>query len=145
MRYRLSQEVAIVDSKIGAAVDNTTLATDLISMALHKKVAFWVTVKDASADTTIDAKVQSDVAGGSTFNDITGLAITQFTAGASEKEFVIEVDADELNAGDTHCRLLVTAGNGTAGAAIGIIAIGTSRYLPAGQHDLGTVQEIKFL
>lgn len=142
----LSDELAVVGSAAMLNVDNTTAATEYIDMSKFDKVIFVGVVKDASADTTVDAKVQSDAAGaGAGVADISGLAITQFTAAATEKEFVIEVRADQLNAGDRYVRLLVTAGNGTVGISGGVLALGQCNAGPAADHDLSTVQQIETL
>ena len=142
----LSDELAIVGSAAMLNVDNTTAASEYIDMGKFDKVIFVVVVKDASADTTVNAKVQSaDDGSGTNVADITGLAITQFTAAATDKEFVIEVRADQLNVNDTHVRLLITAGNGTVGISGGLIALGLCNQAPASDNDLSTVTEIKRL
>lgn len=142
----LSDELTLCGSVAMLNVDNTTAASEWIDMGKFDKVVFMVVVKDASADTTVNAKIRSaDNANGDNPADITGLAITQFTAAATEKEFVIEVRQDQLNADDTHVGLLITAGNGTVGISGGVIAIGLPNAMPASDNDLATVQEIKRL
>jgi len=142
----LSDELAVVGSAALLNVDNTTASTEYIDMGKFDKVVFAGVVKDASADTTVNAKVQSaDDGSGTNVADISGLAITQFTAATTEKEFVIEVRQDQLNTNDTHVRLLVTAGNGTVGISGGVIAFDLCSNAPASDNDLSTVQEIKRL
>ncbi len=142
----LSDELAVCGSMAILNLDNTTQASEYIDMGKFDKVVFAGVLKDASGDTTVNAKIQSaDDSGGTNVADITGLAITQFTAASSEKEFVIEVRQDQLNVDDTHIRLLITAGNGTVGCSGGVIAFGLPSAMPASDNDLSTVQEIKRL
>lgn len=144
--HYISDEYAVCGSQALLNVDNTTAASEYIDMSKFQKVVFIGVVKDASADTTVNAKIQSaDDGSGTNVADITNLAITQFTAAATEKEFVIEVRQNQLNVNDTHVRLLITAGNGTVGISGGVIAIGYPDALPASEYDLATVQEIKHL
>lgn len=148
---RISDDLPVMNAEINAAaVDNTTQASGYISLATVSKVMFVVVVKDTNAadDTTIDVKVQSaDDSSGTNVTDISGLAATQITAdNAADQIVVIEVDQTEVNSADTHVRCLVTAGNGTAGANIAIIALGGNlNYLPASEYDSAEVAEIKTL
>jgi len=145
--YYPTEGFAVVGSSLVAAVDNTTIASGYIAMANWEFIAFVINTTDANADTTVNAKVQSaDDSGGTNVADITGLAITQFTAAATAKQAILVVRADQLNTGDTHVRCLVTCGNGTSGSVTSIVAIGVgSNYLSAADYDASTVVEIKSL
>lgn len=140
-------EYAIVDSTTVAAVDNTTKATDYIAMAGWEYIDFIVTTTDANADTTVNAKVQSaDDGSGTNVADITNLAITQFTAAATNKTAILRVRSDQLNVDDTHVRCLVTCGNGTTGSVTAIVALAFGQnYSPATDYDDAVVVEIKKL
>lgn len=144
--HYISDEYALCGSMALLNVDNTTADSEWIDMSKFQKVKFDGVVKDASADTTVNAKIQSASDGSGTgAADITNLAITQFTAATTEKEFTLEVKQNQLNAGHTHVRLRITAGNGTVGISGGVIANGYPDALPASDYDLATVQEIKHL
>lgn len=138
-------DYAVAGSSTVAAVDNTTHLTTWVSMADFDFVDFIINTTDANADTTVDAKVQSaDDSSGTNAADITGLAITQFTAAATAKQAVLRVRSDQLNTGDTHVGCTVTAGDGTTGSVTSIVALGFwSNYSPASEYDAATVVEIK--
>lgn len=142
----LSDELAIVATIDPQVVDNTTKTSDWVDMGKFDKVMFVGNVIDAGADTTIDVKIQSASNSGGTGNsDISGLANAQFTAAATGKEFVIEVRADQLDAGDTHAALVVVVGNGGGAAILSAIGIGLCVQAPASDNDLSTVQSIERL
>ena len=142
----LSDELALCATIDPQVLDAAGATSDWVDMGKFDKVMFVVNVIDASADTTVDAKIQSaDDSTGTNNTDISGLAITQFTAAATGKEFVIEVRADQLNTNDTHVALVLTAGNGTVGITCSAIGVGLGNQAPASGEDLATVQQIERL
>ena len=138
-------DYAIADGTTVAAVDNTTKASGWVNMADFDYVDFIISTTDADADTTVNAKVQCDTAGdGNAISDITGLAITQFTAAATAKLAVLRVRADQLAAGKPYSRVLVTAGNGTSGSVTSIVSLGFGHnYGAASDYDTAVVVQIK--
>ena len=111
-------------------VDATTKASPAVDMRDFEEVCFIISTTDANADTTIDAKGQEDDNSGfSSPSDITSLAITQFTAAATAKGVKIWVRREDMT--QRYARVLVTAGNGTTGAEISIVAVGfRARFNP---------------
>jgi len=106
----------------------------------------WLSVQDAvrvfaiillgATDITVDAKIQqaSDSAGTGA-KDVTGAAITQFTALNDNKFSTIDLETalmDHHN-GFNHIRLLVTAGDGTLGANLSAVVIRSIRRKPPTQ------------
>jgi hypothetical protein len=138
-------DYALLGSSTVSAVDNTTKLSSWVSMAGHKWVDFIINTTDADEDTTVNAKVQSaDDSSGTNAADITGLAITQFTAAATAKQAILRVRADQLNGDDDYVGCTVTAGNGTSGSVTSIIAIGFgAHYDPAA--DAATLVQRKVL
>jgi hypothetical protein len=138
-------EYSLVGSSTVSATDNTTKLSSWVSMAGHKWVDFIINTTDADADTTVDAKLQSaDDSSGTNAADISGLAITQFTAAATAKQAILRVRADQLNGDDDYVGCTVTAGNGTSGSVTSIIAIGFSaHYEPAA--DAATLVQRKVI
>lgn len=142
-----SDYVALAGGGMSKALDNTTLDSDWINMGHFEYVVFDIICLDPSADTTVDAKLRSaDDSSGTNAADITGLAITQFTAATTRKLARLVVRADELNGNDKYVGCRVTGGNGTVGITVGIIANGFGGdYDPAENYDSSVVQEVKKL
>ena len=87
-------------------------------------------------DITVDAKVQQATdSSGTGAKDVTGAAITQFTALNDGKFSTIDLEAAALDHhnGFNHVRLLITAGDGTAGANLAAVIIRTCRHMPPTQ------------
>ena len=138
-------DYAVASGSTVAAVDGTTKASGWVNMADFDYVDFIVSTTDADADATINAKIRSaDDSSGTNAADISGLAITQFTAAATAKIAVLRVRADQLNAGDTHVECLVTVSNTVDGALVSIIGLGFGQnYGAASDYDASVVVEIK--
>jgi hypothetical protein len=138
-------DYAIVAAPTIGLVDGTTKASGWVAMAGWEYVDFIVSTTDVDADATVNAKIRSaDDSSGTNAADITGLAITQFTAAATNKTVLLRVRADQLNTADTHVECLVTVSNTTDGAVIAIIGLGFGHnYGPASDYDAATVVEIK--
>jgi hypothetical protein len=138
-------DYAIVAAPTIGLVDGTTKASGWVAMAGWEYVDFIVSTTDVDADATVNAKIRSaDDSSGTNAADITGLAITQFTAAATNKTVLLRVRADQLNTADTHVECLVTVSNTADGAVIAIIGLGFGHnYGPASDYDAATVVEIK--
>lgn len=138
-------DYAIVAAPTIGLVDGTTKASGWVAMAGWEYVDFIVSTTDVDADATVNAKIRSaDDSSGTNAADITGLAITQFTAAATNKTVLLRVRADQLNTGDTHVECLVTVSDTIDGAVIAIVGLGFGHhYAPASDYDAATVIEIK--
>lgn len=133
----------IIGSTTVAARDNTT-ASLFVDASGWDFIEFTIITTDASADTTVDMKLQSaDDTSGTNAADISGASITQFTAAATVKLAVIEARSETLiGSGDTFIGALATLGDGTVGATCVITARGfTANYLPA--TSIAQIVEIK--
>lgn len=121
-----------------------TVTSGWVSMETLQNVLAVLQVGALGVSATVDAKIQqAKDSSGTGAKDITGKAITQLTqAGTdSNKEVLINVDADELdvNGAFTHVRLSVTVA--TAACLISAIVLGfDARYQPA-SHS-ATVDEV---
>jgi hypothetical protein len=138
-----SDEVAVVatiDPQLG---DNAAYTSDWVDMGKFAQAMFILSV--GATDITIDAKIQSaDDSSGTNAADLpTAIALTQIAATDDNKQYILTVREDQLNAGDTHAALVVTVGNGSVGAQISAVGLGFgSNYLPAADWDLSTVAQI---
>lgn len=133
--------LALATTSTVAAVDNTTLATPGISFEGFSWLLFIVNTTDASADTTVDFKIQQDDnLAMSSPTDITSLAITQFTAAATAQSAMIAVH--HMDAPQGFVRGLMTGGDGTVGSTTDIIVIGVLKsYGPGALYDSALLQE----
>lgn len=129
---------ATIDPQLGDAAAYTS---DWVDMGKFSAVMFILNV--GATDITLDAKIQSaDDSSGTNAADITSLALTQVTANDDNKQFILVVREDQLNAGDTHVALVVTVGNGSVGAQISAVGLGFGSNLPAADWDLASVAQI---
>ncbi len=123
----------------------TGTQTATVDMKLHRRVMFIVMAGTLGSSATIDFLVY-----GSAFSNmasagaITGKAITQLTqAGTdSDKQAIVEVTAEEVAAqGYRYIRGSLLIGTQTSDA--GVVALADySRYTPASENDLASVDEI---
>lgn len=142
---RLSEQLAVVATIDPASLTANTYLTDAIDMKLHRRVLFIIAVGALTTNNTTDFSVVGDTAsGGSYATAITGKAITQLTKAGSDddKQVLVEVTAEEVAAqGLRYIKgSLVTA---TAAALGCVVALADStRYGPASDYDLASVDEI---
>jgi hypothetical protein len=105
-----------------------------------------VAVGDMVATSTVDGKLEQATDGAGTgAKDITGKAITQFTAAGtdSNKQALINLRPEELDIANnfTHFRLTMTVAT-AASDAMGIVLGGAPRIGNANENDLAAVDEI---
>jgi hypothetical protein len=142
---RLSQQLAVVGTVDPQSATAETYLTDAIDMKQHRRVLFIVAVGALTSSNTTDFSVVGDpVTGGSYATTITGKAITQLTKAGSDdnKQVLVEVTAEECAAqGVAFIKgKLVTA---AAAALACVIALAdATRYGPASNFDLASVDEI---
>lgn len=142
---RLSERLAVVAAIDPDAYGTGAQESDIIDMSLHRRVLFFVMAGTLGTSATLDFKVEASAnANMSGAADMTGKAITQLTqAGTdSDKQAIVEVTAAEvLDAGARYIRGVMTIG--TAGSDAGVLAVaGDTRYQPASEYDLASVDEI---
>ncbi len=127
----------------GKAYTTGTQGSDSVDMKLHRRVEFIVMAGDLGSSGTLDFKLQGS-ADNLTWADISGKSITQLTqAGTdSNKQAEVEITAEELGAlGYRYVRGVMTVGVATSDCGVVALA-GFSRYGPASENDLTSVDEI---
>lgn len=143
---RLSERLAVlatIDPQSATAGDYDS---DAVDMRLFRRALFALLVGTISTSGTVDAKLQGSVDGSTGWTDISGKSITQLTqAGTdSNKQVLLEItDAELANANDDfrYVRLRVTTA--VAASLIAAVALGgDTRYAPASDNDLASVDEI---
>lgn len=142
---QLSEALAVVACIDPDAYATGTQNSDVIDMRYHRRVIFVVQVGTMATNSTVDFNVYGSAAAGMTSPAlITGKSITQLTeAGTdSDKQAIVEVTAEEVAAqGYRYIQgnLIVLA----AASDSGVVALAdASRYSPASEFDLASVDEI---
>lgn len=133
--------VATIDP--AAITNNGSKTSDWVNFRIFKKITFVLLV--GATDTTVDFLVQESAASdGSNPQTITGKTITQLTgSNGDDKQVVIEVDQSELSTGYSYVSCKVTIGNGSSGAYVSAIGIGSNAgYEPASGSDIASVAQI---
>lgn len=115
-------------------LDNAAAVSGWLSMA--DAVRLFALINIGATDITVDAKIQQATsAAGANAKDITGAALTQYTANDDNKYASIDLEAAalDINNGFYFVQLSITAGDGTAGAYASASIIRECRHLPATQ------------
>lgn len=135
-----TEEYALVATIDPQTLDNASATSDWVDMSMYNRAVFAVCV--GATDTTVDAKLQSATASdGTGAADMTGKAVTQLTATDDNKQVVLEIRAEEMPADTSYCAVVVTAGDGTSGALVCAVGMGTvARYTPV--EHLASVAEV---
>ena len=143
--YYPSDGVALAGAIDPQLLNNAALTSDWVSLKYFAQVMFVVNF--GAMDIVGDVKIQSaDDNSGTNATDISGLSVTQLTATDDNKQVILSVDQSEVNSGDTHVAVVVTAGDGAAGDYVSAVCLGfNSEYQPAYDYDVASVLEIKTL
>jgi hypothetical protein len=141
-----SQQVALVGIIDADAYAAGAVSTGWIAAKNFDQFLAIVAVGDMVATSTVDGKLEQATDGAGTgAKDITGKAITQFTAAGtdSNKQALINLRPEELDIANnfTHFRLTMTVAT-AASDAMGIVLGGAPRIGNANENDLAAVDEI---
>lgn len=154
MMNQLPSEVAAVTATIDpdayAADDATPYTSDWMDMGDFESALAILQAGTIAASVTINAKLeQATSAAGAGAKDITGKAITALVTGDSDKQALINVRGEELDAQNNfrYVRISVTisdsASPDAASADFGAVLLGFyPKYGPASDNDLASVDEI---
>jgi hypothetical protein len=105
-------------------------------LPMHDAVRLLAIINVGVTDITLDAKIQQATdSSGTGAKDVTGAAITQYTATDDNKYSTIDLEAAalDINNNFTYVRLGITVGNGSTGAYVSASVIRTSRHMPPTQ------------
>ena len=118
----------------------TTANGTAIDLAKFHQAMFLLLV--GNTDATVDFKLQEYASTSSGFTDISGKAVTTFTATDDNKQAIINLDSSEMGSSKRYVRGVITAGSGTA-CVVGMVALGFSpRFRPATDDDLASVSQV---
>lgn len=142
---RLSESLAVVSCIDPDANGAGAINGDVIDMKNFRRVLFIIMAGTLGASATLDWVLKGDTASGGSFSTtINGKSITQLTQAGTDddKQVVVEVTAEEVAAqGFRYIRETLTVGTATSDA--GTLALADfSRYSPASEYDLASVDEI---
>jgi hypothetical protein len=119
---------------VPALVDDATAAT--VYFPLTSVIRIWALVAVGATDITLDVKLQQATdSSGTGVKDIIGAAVTQIAATDDNKYVAIDVEPAMLDIANDfdHARLLITVGDGTAGAYVAGFVILRHRHMPVTQ------------
>lgn len=141
---RLSEKVAVVSVIDPDAYAASTVNGDVIDMQDYEQVMFILQVGTLGSGASVSLTIKGDTTSGGSFTTtITGKVTANLTqAGSdSDKQAIITVTQDEVtNQGLRYLREDLLIQNATSD--VGTIALGTTRYGPASNFDLASVDEI---
>jgi hypothetical protein len=123
-----------------ATMNSTPVLTGAIDMSKWSEVMAVLCLGDMAAE-TIDFKAQDCATSGGSYADITGKAMTQLAASATNndnKQAIITVKSEELNAGAQFVKFRGVTGGATGGPAA-IVVLGVPKYQPASDDKLTSV------
>ena len=142
--------VATIDPDAYTASDDTPQTSDWVDMSRFESLLSVLAAGTIAASVTINAKLeQATSAAGAGAKDITGKAITALTTADGDKQVLINLRGEEMDAsgGFRYARLSVTisdsASPDAAAADFGAVLLGFfPKYGPASDNDLASVDEI---
>lgn len=143
MSNNAMHEVLLRQTVTPRLANNTTVASAWFSVQNARRL--FALLNLGVTDTTVDAKIQQATdSSGTGVKDVTGAAITQFSATDDGKAASIDLETDRLdhNNGFYYVRLLITIGNGATGANVAAEILMTARHLPVTQPATYTQQVV---
>jgi hypothetical protein len=132
--------VATIDAK--DQNNQSGVLSDAIDMSKFRQIL--AILNCGNVDNAFDMKLQASATAGGSYADITGKAITQLAAHATNNDgkiVAIALKQEEMPAGKQFVKVSLTVGNGTANPCA-VIVLGEAVYAPATNHDLADVAEI---
>lgn len=140
--FKPSDEIAVLGTIDPDAYSTGAQNSDWASFEYFEAMMFVVQAGILNSGATLDFKLQEAKSStGLSAADLSGKSITQFTTGDNDKQAIINLRAEELSAGFTHARGVMTVT--TTGGDASAICLGFKPvHGPASGHDLSTVDEI---
>jgi hypothetical protein len=139
-----SEKAAVVATVDPQTVANTEKLSDAVDMQKWGEILAIFLTGDMASE-TIDFKLMECATSGGTYTDITGKAITQRAAHASNNDnlqFIVNLKAEELGAGKRYVKARAITGGATGGPASVVVLGLRPKFNPASDDDLASVAEI---
>jgi hypothetical protein len=136
---QLTQALAVVGATNPQQLNGTDTSITDVDIAKYKRLLFIITL--GAGGNSLNAKLRESKTAGGTYQDITGGAITAFTG--TNKQFTIEIRADELDPGYEFVQLSITTGGANYLSAICLGGEGVHKPVgtSVGGNDIGSVQQ----
>lgn len=141
--------IATIDPDAYSAADETPQTSDWFDMSKFECALATIMTGTVAASVTITAKIEQATTSGGTPKDVTGTSITALTTADGDKQVLINLRAEDLDAANNYrwARLSVTiadsASPDAAAADFGAVVHGFfPKYGPASDNDLASVDEI---
>lgn len=139
-----SERVAVVATVDPDAAAAAAFTSDYVNMEEFGSAMAIVMAGVLAASGTLDAAVlQATSSTGAGAKTITGKSITQIDTASNDKQYVINVRADELDVAGGFSFIALRITHGTAGGDSAGLVLGLDcRHAPADDYDLASVGEI---
>jgi hypothetical protein len=133
----LTEGLAVLGQLAPANQSTSAKAIGPFNTKYFRRVIFDINLGVLGSSATIDFKVQAAATSGGTYTDVTGTAITQITAGATN--FVrVEVRAETLGGASQGPFIKGVLTPGTAASQASVVAYGVAGYSPASDYNVVT-------
>lgn len=149
MNMLFSEEWAIAAVIDPDAYAPGTQLTGEVDMSYYEQLAVILLLGDRAAGVTVDLAIQSASTSGGSYATITGKSITQIVdtsplSGASNKQAIINLRAEEITSNNRYIKALLTLGavSPQANSDVSVVILGLARHRPAYDNDVSTVTEI---
>ncbi len=134
MQNRNLADSAVISMIAPGLVDDAAVDSGWLSVENAVRTFFIILL--GATDITVDAKVQqASAVDGTGAKDVTGAAVTQFTALNDGNFKTIDLETARLDHhnGFKFVKLIITVGNGSLGGNVAATIIRTARHMPPTQ------------
>ncbi len=140
---KLFETVAVVGTIDAKDQNNQAgVLSDAIDMSKWSEIL--VILNCGNVDNAIDLKLTEASTSGGSYSDISGKAITQLAAHATNNDgaiCLIALNGAELTAGNRYVKASLTVGNGTSNP-LAVVILGLGKQQPVADQDLADVAQI---
>lgn len=139
---RISDHVSLVSQIDPKTASATTLSGDAFDMSKYGSAMGIVQVGAFGASATVDVKLQCAASATATYADFTvAKAITRLTAVDANKQALLNVRSDQLNADKRWVKPILTVGGPATYVSLTVLAA-VPRHGPGQDDDLASVDEV---
>lgn len=144
MASTIGERMAILGTIDPTDDTSATITSDWVDMQKYYQISAYISLGLMDV-TTFDAKLQEATdSSGSGAKDISDKAITQVDQYGGDKQYIISVNANELDIQNsfTHVALVVEQTGGTQSFMSALLLGAIARFKPVADHDISSVEQI---